>query len=193
MLAVSTFDDGEAGEPGVSHAMDDNAQRLVGMSDRRRSANHLYQFLGAVASIDDALEIDACDDADHAPRFIHHREQPLRPFLRIDLQSSPQHIGARCSRQDSDIRMHYFFREEDLEWIDCILSAEMESTTRDLLGQDRSTEEEHCESVRECNRDEQRQQHVDIVRELEHEHDTSEWRAHRTAKYGAHADERPEA
>src|ERR1041385_8072187 len=89
--------------------------------------------------------------------------------------------------------MHYLAREKNLERIDSILPAEMESTTRDFLGQDGSAQEQHGESVRECDCDEQRQQHVDVVRELEHEDDAGEWRAHRAAQYRAHTDQRPEA
>ena len=41
--------------------------------------------------------------------------------------------------------------------------------------------------------DQQRQQHVDVVRQLEREDDAGERRAHRAAEDRAHADERPEA
>ncbi len=52
---------------------------------------------------------------------------------------------------------------------------------------------EHGEAVRDGDGQQQRQQHVDVVRQLEREDDAGERRAHGAAEDRAHAHQRPEA
>ena len=88
---------------------------------------------------------------------------------------------------------HHLAREQDLERVDRVLAAQVIAAAADLLRQDRPSQGEDGEGVRHRHRDQERQEHVQIVRELDGEDHPGERGTHRPAEDRSHADERPEA
>lgn len=117
---------------------------------------------------------------------VHHGEEQLLPPARPITQEPCDLVERHVDRQGDHVATHDLAHEEDLERVDRELAAEVVAAPADLLGENRATESQHREAVRERDGDEERQQHVHVVGQLEREHDAREGRAHRAAEDAAH-------
>jgi hypothetical protein len=79
---------------------------------------------------------------------IDHRIEPLRlrPSGSCEHRRGKRHRGV--DRQDDHLGPHHLAHEQDLERIDGVFAGDVVPAPRDLLGQDRSAEEQDGESVR---------------------------------------------
>src|SRR5947209_2299243 len=105
----------------------------------------------------------------------------------------PQILDCSFRRERDEVRAHNFPNKQDLERIDGVFASEVETAADYFFGKDRALKQKHCSRVREHRSDEERQQNVDVVRELERKEDGCKRRAHCAAQYGCHADEGPES
>ncbi len=117
------------------------------------------------------LQIVARDHAEQRPVRVDDRIQPLTASMRVAVQRVRERLERCVRRQRRDGRAHHLAHEENLERIDRVFAAQVKAAPRDLLGQDRSPQHQHREAVRDRDGDQQRQQHVDVVRQLEREDD----------------------
>ena len=192
----AALDDREMRQAGLGHPVHDDPQRLVRVGHGRLGAGSLDPRTSdrgwrAPTQLCRSTRVTT-------PASGRRRRRPDRAAAGRSRASTLTARGEACrmaasSGKRDDVGPHHLAHEQDLERIDGVLAAQVEAAARDLLGQDRAPQHQHGEAVRDRHRDQQRQQHVDVVGQLEREDDAGERRAHRAAEDRAHADQRPEA
>ena len=132
------------------------------------------------------------DDADEIPGLVHDGRSLTARERGIAGRDAARELGHRQAGRDRrHVAVHDVLDTVDLERIHAVLAHDVMAAARDLLGQDRALQQQHRDAVRRDRADEQRGKHVQVVRQLEHEDDRGQRRAHRPAHHRRHADHAP--
>ena len=123
---------------------------------QRNNTDHGVPVIG----IDDAETRDAV--------FGHLVDRGPQCFIATDDEWPGVTVGRR------QIGAHHFVDEEQLERIDGILAAEMIAAALHLLGENRPLQGEHREAVRNGAGDQEREEGVQVVRQLDGKDDARE-------------------
>ena len=98
--------------------------------------------------------------------------------------------GARLGLHGNDVGGHHVADEQRLQRVDLVLAVDVVAAAGDLLGQDRALQDQHAQQMRGRAGDQQRQQRIDVMRQLDREHDARERRARDAGQRGGEPEQR---
>jgi len=90
----------------------------------------------------------------------------LSPLLRFVKHGMPQLLDRCIRRKRHQLGTHDFAHKQDLERIDGIFAGNVKSTARHLLRENGTLQQQHGGRVRQHRSHQQRQKHVDVMRQF---------------------------
>ena len=138
-------------------------------------------------------QLFSSDHSEQALLGVDYREEILASWTAIVVNQFLRFLERSIAWQGNDIRAHHFSHKQNFQRIEPVFAAQVITATRDLLGENGALKRKHRKGMRQEAGHEKRQQHVEVVRQLNRENDACERRAHRAAEDRAHADKRPES
>ncbi len=103
----------------------------------------------------------------------------LPPLRRPAKQCVPELFDRRIRRKRHYFGAHHFADKKDFQRIGGIFAGYVKSAARHFFGEDRTLQQQYGGPVRQHRRHQQRQKHIDVVRQFEREQNRREGRAHR--------------